>query len=321
MTERKGMKTLPVELKDYIYDIAGPLAKYLHGRLDLSSNFNKRLIRRDAIGIGWKGDYSELFVGDKLISHKEVADIAINQSKQFHDWLIIHLKSNDQTRNILKRLEYLNWKEWWKDSISSCSHKELRGHFDSAIENTHVEMVRSIMTNDELKKRVLGDSGEGAGYFVEKFFWNCEEFSSNPEYAFEKSAQSKMLRIILSSVNINASNCAMDAAAMIGDMKLVKWVHENICDCCSAYAMDEAAANGHFDIVKWLHENRTEGCTTDAIDCAAENGHLEIVKWLHENRAEGCTTNAIEWAKDNGHVEVVKWLSENKPIGYDRSPY
>ena len=52
----KGMKKCPTELKDYIYNLAGPLTKYLNGRMELISELNKRLIRRDAILMQWKGD-------------------------------------------------------------------------------------------------------------------------------------------------------------------------------------------------------------------------------------------------------------------------
>ena len=57
----KGMKKCPEEIKHQIYDISGPFTQYLNGRMDLNSDFNKRLVRRDALRMEWKGDYSELF--------------------------------------------------------------------------------------------------------------------------------------------------------------------------------------------------------------------------------------------------------------------
>lgn len=53
--------------------------------------------------------------------------------------------------------------------------------------------------------------------------------------------------------------------------------------------MDGAALDGHLDVVRWLHPNRTEGCTANAMNWAAANGHSDVVKWLRENRAELCT--------------------------------
>ena len=71
------------------------------------------------------------------------------------------------------------------------------------------------------------------------------------------------------------------------------------------------AKNGHLEIVKILHENRTEGCTAWTMNSAAENGHLEVLKFLHENRNEGYTAWAMNRATSNGHLEVAKWLHEN----------
>jgi hypothetical protein len=74
-----------------------------------------------------------------------------------------------------------------------------------------------------------------------------------------------------------------------------------------------AVQNGHLEVIKWLHENRKEGCTAWIMEYAVRNGHLDIVRWMYENRREGCT---IWWAMDraaeNGHLDVVKWLHENR---------
>lgn len=48
--------------------------------------------------------------------------------------------------------------------------------------------------------------------------------------------------------------------------------------------MDEADGKGRLEVVKWLHENRKEGCTAKAMEAAVANGHLEVVKYLCENR-------------------------------------
>ena len=312
--QRKGMKNCPEEIKRQIYHLAGPLTKWLNGRMELSSNFNKRFIRREAILLQWRGDYSELFSFDGYHDfHMEIADIVINRSKEFHEWLVDHLESNNQLREFFNWVKRLNWKEWWQDSIRSSDHNQLWNDFENAIYSNHVEMVQLIMTNEELRMIVLNDEDET--YFVRSFIQKCHWRISRPEDVFEKKAQSKMLWTILQNISLNSWNRAMDAAAMIGDIEIVKLVHENIQDCCTTDAMDYAAYNGHLEIVKWLHENRTEGCTTDAMDWAASKGHLEIVKWLHENRTEGCTTDAMDRAARNGHLEIVKCLHDNRTEG------
>ena len=312
MTERKGMKKLPVELKDCIYDLAGPLAKYLNGRLYLSSTFNKRLIRRDAIRIGWRGNYSELFGTSSDDLHDEISDIVINQSKGFHDWLIGHLKSNDKTRAIADKLESMSWEKWWRDTIGNSKNSKLKKHFSTAIENNHVEMVCYIMTDENLRKTLPTDDGR---YFLEKFYRHSFTFAGPTDDVFRKSAQSKILWSILRNVKLNGMYDVMGLAAKLGDLEMVKWVHENIGDCCSAQAMDLAAAYGYFDIVKFLHHHRTEGCTIEAMNFAAMNGHFEVLKWLHENRTEGCTTIAMDYAAQNGHFEIVEFLHKNRSEG------
>ena len=187
------MKKLPLELKDYIYDIAGPFSKYLRRRIDLSPTVNKRLIRRDAIQMGWRGDYSDMFEFKKHDCVLEIADIVINQSKDFHNWLVDHLRSNEKTRNVAYKVQRLKWETWWKDSIDVCDSDYLRHDFDSAIRFSHVEMVRHIMTSDERKMKMLKDPGEDDRYFVNRFFCESYMFASSSEYVFEKTAQSHVI--------------------------------------------------------------------------------------------------------------------------------
>ena len=311
--QRKGMKKCPTELKDYIYDLAGALTKYLNGRMELNSNFNKRLIRRDAILMGWRGEYSELFERSDRDIQEDITDIVINQSKDFHVWLVNHLRSHGSTTNIYNKLKYLNWVEWWKDSIETCDNDSLENHFACAIQYNHVDMLTEFITNEKLRKRLLGEKNDR--YFIDKFIQKCQWCTYSPKEVIRDSAPLKMLWIILNRISLIGPNHAMDAAAKIGDMKIVKWLHENLRECCSTDAMDNAAQNGHLEAVKWFHENRTEGCTTWAMDWAAHNGHFEIVKWLQKNRSEGCTIYAMDYAAYNGHLEIVKFLHENRSEG------
>ena len=110
---------------------------------------------------------------------------------------------------------------------------------------------------------------------------------------------------------LNDGKETWNACAKNGHLEIVKFLHENRSEGCTAWTMDFAAENGHLEVVKFLHENRSEGCTKWAMNNAAENGHLEIVKFLHENRTEGCTKWAMDKAAKNGHLEVVKFLHKN----------
>ena len=338
-----GFNDLPEELKRFIFKLAGPLTQYLNDRLDLTSTFNKRLIRRDAISMGWRGDYSELFdtVNPDSNCVTEIADIFINKSKTFHEWLVHHLESNSKTSRIVQHLNDLGWTSWWEDVILTCDANQIDKHYRNALEFRHVAMIEYLMTDEKMNTKLIPHY-TGA-YLTEIYFW-CNRFwcvgNIDP---FHKPALTQMLWSIIRNVKFNDPSRAMDCAAMIGDIDLVKWTHKNIYDCwthdsmnyaalcghldvikwihvnqpeaCKTNAMDFAAWNGHLPVVQWLHSNRTEGCSTKAMDYAAENGHLHVVKWLHEHRNEGCTQDAMDLAAKNGHLDVVKWLHENRQEG------
>lgn len=301
------MKKLPVELKDYIDDIAGPLTKYLGGRLALSFN-TKRLIRRDAFPIGWKGNYIDLFGFDTDNFHAAISDISLITSKDFHDWLVTQLANEARTLKIVQILQQRNWKTWWKDAIANWDSKALTIAFESAIEYYHIEMLMYVVTNEDCRRKLLGDYPDC--YFIDLFVEVQKQYPIRID-TYHKPSLSKILRFIIRNVTIVGPNKTMDAAALIGDIDIVKWAHENIRDCCSISAMAYAAKNGHLEIIKWLHENRTEGCTSAAMDNAVWSGFFEVVKWLHENRTEGCSYYAFHYAAQYSRFEILEWLLEN----------
>ncbi|KAL3662178.1 hypothetical protein V7S43_012978 [Phytophthora oleae] len=105
---------------------------------------------------------------------------------------------------------------------------------------------------------------------------------------------------------------AMDWAAGIGCLSVVKWLHVHTTEGCTTKAMNWAAGNGFLNVVKWLHVHRTEGCTSAAMDSAARNGHLTVIEWLHSHRSEGCSDKAIGHALRRDHFHVVLFLHQCK---------
>ena len=129
---------------------------------------------------------------------------------------------------------------------------------------------------------------------------------------------------------------AIDMAAMLGHLDVVKWLHEHRAEGFSGFALDLAASKGHLEVVKWLVDHganrsscafdmaasgghldalkwmhgRRFPCTKEAMDGAAANGHLDVVRWMYENRTEGCTCKAIDVAASRGCLEVVAFLFE-----------
>lgn len=102
---------------------------------------------------------------------------------------------------------------------------------------------------------------------------------------------------------------AIDLAASRGDLELIKKLHADGKHWpCTALAMDGAARLGHLHVVKWLHKQRTEGCTSNAIAAAAGNGHFAVVQWLHAHRFEGCRSYAMDLTATHGHLQILQWL-------------
>ena len=307
---------LPEELICEIYNLAGPLTKWLNGRMKLNPMRNKRLIRRDAVLLGWKGDYSHLFEcnpGDESELNDAVSDTLYNESSEFYAWLFVQLQHDNQTVAVADALAYLDWDGDWKVKIENCAEEDVEKHFMNAVEYSHVEMLRFFITNNACRAKFLKDKPDS--YFIDKFFVAVDSFNSGGMDPWIQSAQSTMLWIILRNASLEGQNVAMDAAVKIGDLEMVKWLHSNVPNCCTVEAMNIAAYDCHLEILKFLHENRTEGCTSNAMDYAAINGHLEVVKWLHENRTEGCTTYAMDLAAQYGFLEMLVWLHENRTEG------
>ncbi|KAL7748676.1 hypothetical protein RI367_005829 [Sorochytrium milnesiophthora] len=146
---------------------------------------------------------------------------------------------------------------------------------------------------------------------------------------------------------------AIDTAAGRNFEHIVVWLHHNTNLPCTTNAMNSAARIGGLELVRFLHEHRTEGCTEQAwvvrhypeqltedalswvaeysradiiehlhmlpnapfsaatMDGAAASGDLELVRWFHLNRKEGCTAHAMKRAAQSGYLSIVKFLHEH----------
>lgn len=75
------------------------------------------------------------------------------------------------------------------------------------------------------------------------------------------------------------------ACANTDNIEIIKFMHWKDASA-SSIAMDVAASRGNMKMVKWLHENRREGCTYRALYSAMDNGAYELAIWLQNNRPE-----------------------------------
>ncbi|EFA78225.1 hypothetical protein PPL_08876 [Heterostelium album PN500] len=99
-----------------------------------------------------------------------------------------------------------------------------------------------------------------------------------------------------------------DSAIQNDNLSVFQWLFVNGYKS-SFNIMNHVAGRGNLKILKWLHENTKESPTTDAIDTASVNGKLDIIIWLFENRTEGCTNRAIT----DGSYYTRHWLVQNRP--------
>lgn len=254
---------------------------------------------------------------------------------------------------------HLNICQWVlsRNNLTLNDHEFLLRH---AVRHGHVEIVRwlhehqvqatseAVDTTTAFDSQVLGFAIQGGHLAAAQFLFDAG-YPVDPAHKpfFRNSLRRgglEMLQWLHGQDLTQGTRGWMDKALEAGDLRTVKWVHENLpSDICSAgagnnaardgnldivewlianraqgfssAAMDRAAAGGHLKIVQRLHEHRTEGCTLAAMDLAAGIGHLDVVQWLHVNREEGCTTKAMDDAAGGGHLETVQWLHTNRAEG------
>ncbi|KAL2914244.1 hypothetical protein HK105_206188 [Polyrhizophydium stewartii] len=100
----------------------------------------------------------------------------------------------------------------------------------------------------------------------------------------------------------------MDAAACIGNLALVKGMHERGFGCTTA-AMDGAAENSHGNVVRFLHDNRTEGCTRTGLARALNIMDHEIVDLMLASPVSGSVKDAqkvlYKWSLTEQVVRIL----------------
>ncbi|EQC30057.1 hypothetical protein SDRG_12332 [Saprolegnia diclina VS20] len=114
----------------------------------------------------------------------------------------------------------------------------------------------------------------------------------------------------LDRVGVACAPAAIDAAAKVGALDIVAYLHTHRTDdSCTAKAMVHAAAKGHLDVVRFLHALRKdEAGYAEALDKSAAKGHLNVVQFLLTHQSNVGTANAIDGAARAGHEDVVAYL-------------
>jgi hypothetical protein len=173
-------------------------------------------------------------------------------------------------------------------------------------------------------------------------------FSYQCEGAAKRNNRFHVLRWLYDTGYIQNMEDVGDAAAAMGDLEMVRWLHERAVEnAFTDGAMDSAARQGHMDIVRFLHENRREGPCVTTMMGAMVAGHTEIVEYLRQPGfcsviypetviSMACTSGridlleefraflndgesrevALDMAVANGQLEVAQWLGRH-PVSTD----
>jgi ArsR family metal-binding transcriptional regulator len=247
---------------------------------------------------------------DKAISITFLNKIRWNRFQTNHTAILILIPKEIELEKIMTAIYNHGYFKFKKELLDKISKITLYDKSSDIYNDVHIQFQKDLINN--LKKVPLDCAID---YAVE-----CA-VSIHENHNFNEIFQIIKWFVDKSKYGIHM----MDYAAADGHLKMIKWLHQNICpvtncrdnekECCTVNAMDYASRGGHLEVIKWLHENRKEGCTMSAMIMASYNGHLETVKWLHENRKEGSNHDAMNWAAQNGHLEVIKYLHRNRNEG------
>lgn len=121
---------------------------------------------------------------------------------------------------------------------------------------------------------------------------------------------------LMTQRTVSASQPLIDKAVAKGGLRMVQYLHTHPLPgvvMCTRKAMDDAAQLNSMDVVRFLQENRTEGCSERAIALSAQHGHFRMVKYLYAHGAP-CTPAAVDMAATNGHLDIVRYLI-NRNVG------
>ncbi|KAL7747107.1 Canalicular multispecific organic anion transporter 2 [Sorochytrium milnesiophthora] len=107
---------------------------------------------------------------------------------------------------------------------------------------------------------------------------------------------------------------AIDTAAGRNFEHIVAWLTHDADLPCTTNAMNSAARMGGLELVRFLHEYRTEGCTSDAMTNAVRAGHLDVADYLRLHRSEGCWRDTFQLAIYDGYtLASTQWVVRHYP--------
>ena len=233
------------------------------------------------------------------------------------------------------------WKSLYDDSMSNVNWR-----FFCSLRYGHTEALKDLIENElnrrdlavvelpshdfQLQFAVTKGIHEYSG--TQKAIQRCREFNSVEISCY---GGFETYRILIDSGRVALKHslvACVDAAAVVGDLKLIKHLHsqsiQNGVTGWTSKSIDNAIENGHLDVARWLFDNIPESMLDYySVNAACRNGHLKVVEWLNDlfTRCEASDSDgkqespwmsyAMDYAAANGHLDIVKFLSFNRTEG------
>jgi len=191
-----------------------------------------------------------------------------------------------------------------------------------AAKKGHLNVLEWLHTKNKNKKWTsdVADAAasEGKAQVLEWLLYHHrkEGYSSKAVEDVISSGNMPVLRLLhLNDPGTGAAwtSSAADIAAAKGNLSALEFLFNHRSEGCTTQAMDKAAGIGHLQVVRYLHSKGAK-CTASALDGAASNGHLAVVEYLHSIKAES-SERAAESAAKNGHVSVLQFLNQHRSEG------
>jgi hypothetical protein len=152
---------------------------------------------------------------------------------------------------------------------------------------------------------------------LRKRFWVPELSSiSTLELAWEVFPWGERVRSSDAGVEYTMNQEYFSATvAQRNDLKLLRWVREEI-ECAWDFRTSTmAACKGNLDLLKYCCEN---GCEVGNGTCAtaAKFGHLDCLEYL---RSKNCPWDeqVCEYAHENDHMDILTYAVKSKCLGFE----
>jgi hypothetical protein len=333
------------------------LTKYLHGHIDdkqlVSNPKLGTKIWNIAFEVNWQGDLSTLpqaylpNIRDGLLSvhtrsmYDRLCQLFPSKLNLPDPETIDFYFFGDSLVSVLdwpSELVHIPIRRLWFDLIPQDIEPKIEDYAHYLAVGGHFEFLRHVVekglfnpSSSEYKKTVYTRisimtcaANSGRLDLVEYLNQQGCEPSISTAISAAKSGNLHVLQHVHSSTSskgfpIGVNEAIFNAAAISGDVEIVKYCRSNSFSC-SYNALHYAAKHGHLELVKYLVEtyphDQWQGCihNLNPLVAAGEYGHVQVADYLYSNFTKKYADSAVRSAAIYGQLEFVKHFVENYPM-------